>query len=105
MESNPKSPVDNIVVDPSVSTKSSEFTQKSKNESDSEESDYDFEAEKQSIFLNGKKNTYFEEHDFKWNDKDGLVFTNDAILKKQRGVLTDLIKQIGNNAKNGVSVL
>lgn len=45
----------------------------------------------------GSRNTYFEENGFKRDAKCCLIYTNEELMKKQRGVLTHFIKQMGSN--------
>ena len=49
----------------------------------SEDKDYDYEKEVEEIWLQRQRpNTFFEDNDFKKDDKLGLVYTNDEYLKK-----------------------
>jgi len=53
----------------------------------------------------GDINTFFEDNDFSKDPKHGLIFTNEALLKKQRGVMSHFIKQMGFNVMHGKSIL
>ncbi len=75
-------------------------------QSDSEEEDYDYGQEIAEVYLKRRtQNTYFQEIDFKKDPKHALIYTNDELMKKQRGVLTHVIKQLGSNIMQGKSLL
>ena len=64
----------------------------------SEDSDYDYGDECQEFFYRRqRKNEFFESLDFKRDPKHCLVFLNEELMKKQRGVLSHFIKQVGQN--------
>ena len=63
----------------------------------SEEKDQ-YAQECKEVFLMGKRvNSHFEDHDFRKDAKLGLVYTNEEVMKKQRGVLGHFIKKMGQN--------
>lgn len=75
-------------------------------ESSDEEEGYDYGQEIEEVYLKRKsKNNFFEEIDFKKEPKHALVYTNDELMKKQRGVLTHVFKQLGSNIMQGKSLL
>lgn len=48
---------------------------------------------------------FFEENDFRRDEKLGLIYTNEALMKKQRGVMGHFIRQMGMNVMSGRSIL
>ncbi|CDW89867.1 oxysterol binding family protein [Stylonychia lemnae] len=75
-------------------------------ENNSEDSSYDYDQEVRHLTLRkGEVNQFFEENDFKREPKHGLIFTNEELLKKQRGVMSHFIKQMGFNVMHGKSIL
>lgn len=68
--------------------------------------DYDFEKELSEITIKeGEKNTFFESEDFKVDEKNGLIYTDEELKKKQRGVLSHMMKQMGMNLIAGKSIM
>lgn len=62
-------------------------------ESDNEEDEkYDYGRECAEVYLNRERpNTFFEEIYFRKDAKNGLVYTNEENMKKQKGVFSHMI--------------
>ena len=56
-------------------------------------------------FRKGEKQTYFEANDFRTDVKNCLVYLNEDVIKKQRGVVGHMIKKLGANLLQGKSLI
>jgi len=72
----------------------------------SEDSEYDLEQELACLyFKEGEKNDHFERNYFRKDEKNNLIYVNDDVMKKQRGVLGHMIKSMGLNLVSGKSLI
>mmetsp|Transcript_17287 Transcript_17287/g.12349 ORF Transcript_17287/g.12349 Transcript_17287/m.12349 type:complete len:86 (+) Transcript_17287:455-712(+) len=56
-------------------------------------------------FKEGERSTFFEENDFRTDPKNCLVYLNEDVIKKQRGVVGHIIKKLGSNLIQGKSLI
>jgi hypothetical protein len=67
-------------------------------ESSEEEEEYDYGQECEEVYYKRtKQSKYFEEINFRRDQKNALVYTDTDYMQKQRGVLTHVLKQLGTN--------